>query len=67
MTGAPAMGVASAFYPYYRFPAAARVRIHADGTALVQCGAQEMGMGTATVHTLLVAEMLGLPTSIAFE
>src|SRR5947209_4494879 len=57
------MGVASAFYPFYRFPAAARVRIHADGTALVQCGAQEMGMGTATVHTLLVAELLGLPPS----
>lgn len=55
------MGVATAFYPYYRFPAAARVRLNADGTAHVQCGAQEMGMGTATVHTLLVAELLGLP------
>src|SRR5207248_872225 len=57
------MGVATAFYPYYRFPAAARVRLHADGTALIQCGAQEMGMGTATVHTLLVADLLGLPPS----
>src|SRR5204863_2904 len=55
------MGVATAFYPYYRFPAAARVRMDADGSALVQCGAQEMGMGTATVHTLLVADLLGLP------
>jgi xanthine dehydrogenase YagR molybdenum-binding subunit len=55
------MGVATAIYPYYRFPASARVRVRADGTELVQSGAQEMGMGTATVHTLLVAELLGLP------
>jgi xanthine dehydrogenase YagR molybdenum-binding subunit len=30
---------------------AARVRINADGTALAQTAAQEMGMGTATVQT----------------
>jgi xanthine dehydrogenase YagR molybdenum-binding subunit len=61
-------GVATAFYPAYRFPAAARVRINADGTAVVQCGAQEMGMGTATVQTQHAAERLGLPMEkVRFE
>ena len=53
-------GVATAFYPAYRFPAAARVRLNADGTAVVQSSAQEMGMGTATVQTQHAAERLGL-------
>ena len=53
-------GVATAFYPAYRFPASARVRLHADGTATVQCAGQEMGMGTATVQTQHAAERLGL-------
>ncbi len=61
-------GVATAFYPAYRFPAAARVRLNADGTALVQCAAQEMGMGTATVQTQHAAERLGLPMEkVRFE
>lgn len=61
-------GVATAFYPAYRFPAAARVRLNADGTALVQSGAQEMGMGTATVQTQHAAERLGLPLEkVRFE
>ncbi len=61
-------GVATAFYPAYRFPAAARVRINSDGTALVQSGAQEMGMGTATVQTQHAAERLGLPMEkVRFE
>ncbi len=61
-------GVATAFYPAYRFPASARVRVNADGTALVQCGAQEMGMGTATVQTQHAAERLGLPMEkVRFE
>lgn len=53
-------GVATAFYPAYRFPAAARIRLNADGTAVVQSGAQEMGMGTATVQSQHAAERLGL-------
>ncbi len=61
-------GVATAFYPAYRFPAAARVRLNADGTAVVQSAAQEMGMGTATVQTQHAAERLGLPMSkVRFE
>lgn len=53
-------GVASAFYPVYRLPAAARVTLRSDGTALVQTSAQEMGMGTATAQTQHAAERLGL-------
>jgi xanthine dehydrogenase YagR molybdenum-binding subunit len=40
---------------------AARVRLNADGTALIQSSAQEMGMGTQTVQTQHAAERLGLP------
>ena len=54
-------GVASAYFPAYRFPAAARVRLNADGTAVIQSSAQEMGMGTATVQIQHAAERLGLP------
>ena len=39
-------GVATGTYPVYRMITAARVRINANGTALVQTSAQEMGMGT---------------------
>jgi xanthine dehydrogenase YagR molybdenum-binding subunit len=54
-------GVATAYYPYYRFPTKARVRIFADGKAIVQTPAAEMGMGTATVQIQHAADRLGLP------
>ncbi len=61
-------GVATAFYPAYRFPSAAKVRINADGTAVAQSSAQEMGMGTSTVQSQHLAERLGLPlTAVRFE
>ena len=61
-------GMASATYPTYQRPASATVKILADGRALVRSGAQEMGMGTATVQTQLAAELLGLPeSSVRFE
>ena len=53
-------GVATAYYPTYRFPGSARVSIHADGTAHVYAAAQEMGMGTATAQLQQAAERLGL-------
>jgi xanthine dehydrogenase YagR molybdenum-binding subunit len=34
-------GVATAYYPVYRFPATARVRLSADGTAVVKAAANE--------------------------
>jgi xanthine dehydrogenase YagR molybdenum-binding subunit len=61
-------GVATGTYPVYRMVTAARVRINADGTALIQTSCQEMGMGTATVQTQHAAERLGLPIEkIRFE
>ncbi|MCC6890081.1 MAG: xanthine dehydrogenase family protein molybdopterin-binding subunit [Hyphomicrobiales bacterium] len=61
-------GVASAYYPVFRFPATVRVRVLADGTALVQAAGSEMGMGTATVQIQHAAERLGLPIDkVSFE
>lgn len=53
-------GVATAYYPVFRLQASARVRISADGTALVQAAANEMGMGTATAQIQHAADRLGL-------
>jgi xanthine dehydrogenase YagR molybdenum-binding subunit len=61
-------GVATAYYPYYRFPIKARLRIHADGSAVIQTPAAEMGMGTATVQLQHAADRLGLPLErVAFH
>ena len=55
------MGCATATYPYYRMPGgAARIRLTADGRALVQMASHEMGMGTATVQAQHAADRLGL-------
>jgi xanthine dehydrogenase YagR molybdenum-binding subunit len=54
-------GVATAYYPFYRFPAKVRMCIFADGRAVVQTPAAEMGMGTATVQIQHAADRLGLP------
>ena len=54
-------GVATATYPYYRMPGgAARITLSRDGHAKVEIAAHEMGMGTATAHTQVTAERLGL-------
>jgi xanthine dehydrogenase YagR molybdenum-binding subunit len=55
------MGVATAYYPFFRFPAIVRLRIFEDGRALVQTPAADMGMGTATVQIQHAADRLGLP------
>jgi xanthine dehydrogenase YagR molybdenum-binding subunit len=61
-------GVATAYYPFFRWPATVRVRISADGTALVQAAASEMGMGAATVQIQHAAERLGLPVDkVSFQ
>jgi xanthine dehydrogenase YagR molybdenum-binding subunit len=54
-------GMATATYPANRSEAAARVRVQADGTAVVQCGSQDIGTGTYTIMTQVAAEALGLP------
>ena len=61
-------GTATAYYPFYRFPGTARVRISDDGSAVVQTAAHEMGMGTATVQIQHAADRLGLPIDrVSFE
>jgi xanthine dehydrogenase YagR molybdenum-binding subunit len=56
------LGTAAATYPYFRMPGgAARIILTRDGHARVEIGAQEMGMGTATVQAQVTAERLGLP------
>jgi len=54
-------GVATAYYPYLRFPAKVRLSVCADGTAMVQTPAADMGMGTATAQIQHAADRLGLP------
>jgi xanthine dehydrogenase YagR molybdenum-binding subunit len=61
-------GVATAYYPFFRFPIKARLRLCADGRAVVQTPAAEMGMGTATVQIQHAADRLGLPLDrVAFH
>ena len=54
-------GLATATYPANRAPASARVRVLADGSALVQSGTQDIGTGTYTIMAQVAAETLGLP------
>ena len=55
------IGCATATYPYYRMPGgAARITLSKDGHARVEIAAHEMGMGTATAQSQVVAERLGL-------
>jgi xanthine dehydrogenase YagR molybdenum-binding subunit len=61
-------GMAAAYFPHFRWTAKVRVRLDADGTALVQAAASEMGMGTATVQIQQAADRLGLPVErVTFE
>jgi xanthine dehydrogenase YagR molybdenum-binding subunit len=53
-------GMASAVYHTSGFPAQAHVRLHADGTALVQSATSDMGPGTYTSMTQVAADALGL-------
>jgi xanthine dehydrogenase YagR molybdenum-binding subunit len=61
-------GVATAYYPAYQFPAAARVEVRADGSVIGQSGAHEMGMGTATAQAQILADQFGVPLDrVRFE
>jgi xanthine dehydrogenase YagR molybdenum-binding subunit len=62
------LGCASATRPAKRSPCAARVRITADGRALVSSSTAELGTGTYTVMTQVAADALGLPVDrVRFE
>ncbi len=55
------MGTATATYPYYRMPGGkARLTLSADGHATVEVAAHEIGVGTATAQSQVLADRLGL-------
>jgi len=54
-------GCASAIYPTHIGAAAARVQVNADGHAIVQLAAHEIGTGVMTVVGQIAAERLGIP------
>ncbi|GAA3985383.1 xanthine dehydrogenase family protein molybdopterin-binding subunit [Streptomyces plumbiresistens] len=54
------MGTATAYHPTLRLVADVKVRLSDDGSALVQCGFHEMGMGAATVQAQIAADALGI-------
>ncbi|MCI1189142.1 xanthine dehydrogenase family protein molybdopterin-binding subunit [Hymenobacter sp. DH14] len=61
-------GMATASYPVHSSQGNARVRLYADGHAVVQAGATDLGTGTYTVITQVAADALGLlPEHIRFE
>ncbi len=62
------MGMASASYPVHNSQGTARARLYADGHAVVQSGATDLGTGTYTVMTQVAADSLGLPLEkVRFE
>ncbi|MFD3483970.1 xanthine dehydrogenase family protein molybdopterin-binding subunit [Streptomyces sp. NPDC058665] len=63
-------GMAVAAYPmaFMMPPQQARVRIYADGSAVMQCGTQEFGTGGTTAMTQVAADGLGMDMSdVTFE
>ncbi len=61
-------GMATSTYPTHRMPASARVRVGANGTALIQSGTQDIGTGTYTVMSQIAADTLGMKVDrIQFE
>ncbi|MEM9012492.1 MAG: xanthine dehydrogenase family protein molybdopterin-binding subunit [Pseudomonadota bacterium] len=54
-------GMASSVYPGFRAPATARCTLHPDGTAHVESGTLDFGVGTYTTMAQVAAETLGLP------
>jgi xanthine dehydrogenase YagR molybdenum-binding subunit len=54
-------GMATCTMGTFRNPAAAEVRIRADGSVLVATGTQDIGTGTLTIFPQIAADVLGLP------
>ncbi|WP_426625702.1 xanthine dehydrogenase family protein molybdopterin-binding subunit [Leifsonia sp. McL0607] len=54
-------GVAGAFYLPAQMPADVSVRLNADGTVLVRCAFQEIGIGAATAQAQITADALHVP------
>lgn len=61
-------GMATATYPVHSSQGNARVRLYADGRAVVQVAATDLGTGTYTVITQVAADCLGIaPDKVRFE
>ena len=61
-------GMATATYPVNNSQGNARVRLYADGRAVVQVAATDLGTGTYTVITQVAADCLGIaPDKVRFE
>jgi len=61
-------GVGTALFPCPHFPAEARATLRADGTALVETAASDMGQGAWTALAQIAAEALGLdPEQVEFH
>ena len=54
-------GMATATYHTLRGPAGARVRVFADGHAIVESAASDMGPGTYTAMTQVASDAIGIP------
>lgn len=54
------LGMAAGVYDPGRYPAQARARLDADGTAVVEAATSDMGPGTYTSQTQVAADALGL-------
>ena len=61
-------GMATATYPVFISPAAARVKISADGSVVAQSATHSIGTGVYTAMTQIAAENLGVPVDkVRFE
>jgi xanthine dehydrogenase YagR molybdenum-binding subunit len=54
-------GMATAIYPANRMGASAKVRIFPDGHVVAACCTQDIGTGTYTILTQIIAETLNVP------
>jgi len=53
-------GMAAAIYTHWRWPGKARVTLNADGSALVEAAAHDIGTGTYTIMARVASDVLGL-------
>ncbi len=53
-------GMASCTTGTYRLPSTVRVRLKADGTAVIESGFHDIGAGTLTIFPQIAADLLGL-------
>lgn len=54
------MGMGTTVYPVNRGESTAKVQLHADGTVRVETATQDLGTGTFTIMTQLVADVFGI-------